>query len=210
MLSDWLSLAWHQASAMSLWEALAVALSLAYLLLAMRRSLWCWPAALISTLIYIVLFWKVALLMESLLNVYYLVMAVYGFWLWSSDREVKQQQPIIRWSVQRHLLLIVVTALVSWGCGAFMAHYTRAQLPYLDAATSCFAVVNTYLVARKELYNWLYWIVIDGVSAYLYAIKGLPLTSGLSMLYVILVINGFFDWLKVSRQQQAEVNGQFA
>ena len=70
------------AQAMSAWEAAAVVLGVAYLLLAMRESLWCWYAAFASTGIFLVLFWNVNLLMESALQVYYLAMAVYGWWQW--------------------------------------------------------------------------------------------------------------------------------
>jgi nicotinamide mononucleotide transporter len=68
---------------MTAWEALAVCLAMAYLLLAIKASVWCWAAAFASTAIYTVLFWKVALLMESVLNVYYMAMALYGYWLWT-------------------------------------------------------------------------------------------------------------------------------
>ena len=73
--------------AQSGWEMAAVALGIAYLLLAMRQSNWCWPAAFGSTAIFSWLFWDVSLVMESALNVYYLVMAVYGWWAWRSGAE---------------------------------------------------------------------------------------------------------------------------
>ena len=78
MLAGWLQL--HG------WEALAVLLGIAYLLLAMRESLWCWPAAFLSTLIYLFLFWHAELPMESGLQFYYLAMAVYGWWHWRGGR----------------------------------------------------------------------------------------------------------------------------
>lgn len=177
------------------WEAVAVVLAVAYLLLAMRTSLWCWPAAFISTLIYTILFWKVALLMESLLNVFYMVMAIYGFWQWrwgGGDRH--QGVEIHSWSLQRHLVVVAVTGVAALAIGYGMATYTHADLAYLDAATTCFAVVSTFMLAYKVLENWLYWVVIDLASIYLYVQKGFMLTSALFVAYVVLAAASYWLW----------------
>ncbi|MBV7317098.1 nicotinamide riboside transporter PnuC [Shewanella sp. NIFS-20-20] len=186
--SDWLM--------MNGWEALAVLLAMAYLILAMRQSIWCWPAALASTAIYTLLFWKVSLLMESVLNVYYMAMAVYGFWLWKHGGERGQGQALVSWSLKRHAVIIGATSLISLAVGYLMATYTHASMAYLDAATTCFAVMTTVLVAKKVVENWLYWVVIDLVSIYLYMNKGMILTSGLFVVYVGLAISGYFLWRK--------------
>ncbi|MGI2169382.1 nicotinamide riboside transporter PnuC [Shewanella sp. MF05960] len=196
--------AFSEASVMTFWEAIAVMLALAYLILAMRTNIWCWSAAFLSTAIYTVLFWNVSLLMESVLNIYYMGMAVYGYWLWlhvppvqeSQHHEVNTQLSISSWSLTTHSIVIAVTALVSIVVGYGMANYTSAAFPYIDAATTCFAVVTTYLVAKKVLENWLYWVVIDLVSIYLYFQKGLMLTSGLFILYVAMAVGGYMMWRK--------------
>lgn len=140
-----------EAQALSMWEVIAVCLALAYLILAMKGSVWCWPAALASTAIYIVLFWKVSLLMESVLNVYYMAMAVYGYWMWSKGGQDHAGVNIVSWRLSTHLKLIAITFLISLVIGHFMATQTHASFPYLDAATSCFAVMTTFLVAKKVI-----------------------------------------------------------
>ncbi|WP_372870396.1 nicotinamide riboside transporter PnuC [Shewanella sp.] len=204
---SWIGGALHSAfgemQALSVWEAVAVALALAYLLLAMKRNRLCWVAAFASTAIYTVLFYEVALLMESALNVYYMAMAVYGYWLWQKDTD--DELKVSSWSLSRHLLLIAVTTLVSLGCGYLMANYTQASFPYLDAATTCFAVMTTYLVAKKVLENWLYWVVIDVVSIYLYLSKGLMMTSLLFVLYVGMAVAGYFIWRAALAEQREPV-----
>ena len=199
-MTDWLNAIASDALAMTLWESLAVLLALAYLLLAMQRSIWCWPAAFFSTLIYTVLFWQVALQMESLLNFYYMAMAVYGLWLWRSGGEQGEALPITSWSAKQHLGLIGGTALLALAVGYGMANYTQTSFPYLDAATTCFAVLTTFMVAKKVLENWLYWIVIDLVSIYLYLQKGLMLTAALFVLYVVLAVFGYLQWRKALEQ----------
>lgn len=189
-----------EANALTAWEGVAVILAAAYLLLAMKGSIWCWFAAFASTAIYTALFWKVSLLMESVLNVYYMAMAIYGFQQWSKGKR-DDTSGVISWSFNRHLKIIVVTAGVSLLMGYLMANFTSASFPYLDAATTCYAVMTTYLVAKKVLENWLYWVVIDLVSIYLYLQKGLMLTSLLFVLYVGMAIGGYFLWRSTMREQ---------
>ncbi|MBY5920714.1 nicotinamide riboside transporter PnuC [Ferrimonas balearica] len=193
-VSDWLQQAAAEAHALSGWEAVAVLLAIAYLLLAMRRNIWCWPAAAASTLIYTVLFWQVALLMESVLNVYYLAMAAYGFWQWRFGGRDGDGVPMVRWSLSTHLLIIGATALGALAVGYVMDNHTHADMAYLDAMTTCFAVVTTVMVARKVVENWLYWVVIDLASIYLYLEKGFYLTAGLFVFYVVMATVAYFQW----------------
>lgn len=190
-----------EVTAMTAWEAIAVVLAAFYLILAMKGSIWCWVAAFASTAIYTALFWKVSLLMESVLNLYYMAMAIYGFNQWSKGRNGDVGIGVISWSLQRHVQIILVTALISVIVGYLMSTYTQASYAYLDAATTCFAVMTTYLVAKKVLENWLYWVVIDFVSIYLYLQKGLMLTSLLFILYVGMAIGGYFLWRTAMREQ---------
>ncbi len=182
------------AQAMSGWEAAAVVLGVAYLLLAMRESLWCWYAAFASTAIFLVLFWNVNLLMESALQVYYLAMAVYGWWQWQRGGAGHTELKISRWGSRQHLVAVAAVLLVSAASGALLQHYTGAALPYLDSFTTWGSVLTTWMVARKILENWLYWLVIDSVSIYLYLDRTLYLTAGLFALYLVIVLFGYRKW----------------
>ncbi|MCA6063475.1 nicotinamide riboside transporter PnuC [Thalassolituus marinus] len=190
------------AQAMSIWEVVAVALGIAYLLLAMKQSLWCWYAAFGSTAIFVWLFWDVSLVMESALNVYYLAMAVYGWWLWRSGAQ-QQELPIQSWGAKQHLLAIGAVILISLTSGYLLAENTSAALPYLDSFTTWGAVLTTWMVAKKVLENWLYWIVIDGVAIFLYIDRELYLTALLMAVYVVLVVIGWLQWLPLYKAQQS-------
>ena len=100
-------------TAMSHWEYIAVALWLGYLLLGIKENLWCWRAGFFSRLIYTIMYWNGALLMESLLNFYYMYMAVFGWVVWRKGKANQAQRLITSWPVNRHIILIVLTALVS-------------------------------------------------------------------------------------------------
>ncbi|WP_444931394.1 nicotinamide riboside transporter PnuC [Microbulbifer sp. SSSA002] len=191
-------------AAMSLWEVAAVILALAYLLLAMREKISCWYAAFASTAIYLFLFWDVSLLMESALQVFYLIMAVYGWWQWRNHRDRQDNLKIHRWSAKTHGMVIGTTLVLTLLIGYLLDRNTSAALPYLDSFTTLGAVVTTYMVTRKVLENWLYWIVVDGASIYLYLDRELYLTAVLFMLYLVLVVIGFFQWLTIYQKEKLE------
>lgn len=180
-------------------ELIAMLLALAYVILAAVGSIWCWPAAFISTALYTVIFYDVLLLMDSALNVYYLVMAVYGFWVWQKDASTNQNPnnlalTIVSWQLSFHIKACLFLTVVSVGLGYIMANYTPADFPYLDTFTTVFAVFATYLVTQKVLENWLYWVVIDAVSIYLYQAKDLMPTVVLFSLYTVVATFGYLKW----------------
>lgn len=189
-------------AAMSFWELGAVVLALAYLVLAMRENSLCWYAAFLSTSIYVFLFWDVSLLMESALQIFYLVMAVYGWWQWRNSGDEQQDLRIHRWSLRTHLLIVTVVGVLTLIFGYVLDTSTHAALPYLDSFTTWGAVITTYMVTRKVLENWIYWIVIDGASVYLYIDRGLYLTALLFVIYVVLVVIGFFQWYAIYKREQ--------
>jgi len=183
------------ARAMSVWETVAVTLGVAYLLLAVRESLWCWYAAFVSTGIFLVLYWRVDLLMQSALQVYYLVMAVYGWRQWQPGGAGHAPLAISRWYARQHLAALAAVLLASAASGALLQRYTDAALPYLDSFTTWGSILTTWMVTRKILENWLYWLVIDSVSIYLYLDRALYLTAGLFAIYLVIVLFGYRKWL---------------
>ncbi|MEZ5528369.1 MAG: nicotinamide riboside transporter PnuC [Porticoccaceae bacterium] len=185
-------------------ELLAVVLSLAYLLLAMRENSLCWYCAFFGTAIYIWIFGGVKLYMESLLNLYYLGMAVYGWYQWQKGGQDHHGLAINSWSPNQHLAAFLGVAIATLISGFLLAQNTDARLPYVDSFTTWGSVLTTYMVARKVLENWLYWIVIDSVSIYLYLDRELYYTAALFAIYVVLVVIGFFSWKKLYREQRRQ------
>ncbi|PKG84895.1 nicotinamide mononucleotide transporter [Colwellia sp. 75C3] len=185
-------------------ELIAMLLSLAYVILAAKGSLWCWPAAFISTALYTFIFYDVLLLMDSALNAYYLLMAVYGYWQWSkkTDKSHKStsELTVVSWQLNWHVKVCLALALLVLGLGYLMDNFTPAHFPYLDTFTTVYAVFATYLVAQRVLENWLYWIVIDLASIYLYIEKGLIPTTVLFVVFVIVACYGYVKWLKVYKK----------
>lgn len=188
----------------SIAEWIAVALSLAYLILLMRQNILAWPCALLSTAIFTWVFWDASLLMESGLSIYYMAMAIYGWWHWVYGKKSDDTQlPIIRWPLKWHATAIAIIMSISAASGYLLENNTNAALPYLDSFTTWGAVFTTFLVTRKVFENWWYWLVIDSVSLYLYIERGLYPTALLMMLYLVLVAIGIVTWRNAMRVQNA-------
>lgn len=182
------------------WEAVAIVLALAYLLLAVKRSLWCWLFAFLSTAIFLVLMWQKRLYMHVPLHVFYLVMAVYGYLEWRRGSANTGEVPIARWNLRTHGIAITAVLVLSLINGWWLHTFTTdAAMPYVDAFVAWGSVLTTFMVARRVLENWLYWIVIDGVAAFLYFSQGLEATGVLFLVYVGIVVHGYRVWLRKLR-----------
>jgi nicotinamide mononucleotide transporter len=194
-----------QLLATSAWEAIGAVLGLAYLLLAVRRNLLCWLCAFISTSIYLVLFARAGFYMQSLLQVFYLVMAVYGFLDWRKGRTAEGQVLIRSWSTSQHVTVAVLVLVASFVNGWILEHNTHAVAPYLDSFITWGSVVTTWMVARRVIENWLYWIIVDGIAAYLYFTQGLLATTLLFVIYLGIVVHGYVVWRREQSAQRAAV-----
>ena len=177
-------------------ETLAVVLGIGYLLLAMLESSLCWYFAFFSTALYVWIFGDVSLYMESALNVYYMAMAIYGWLQWQRGGADKSGVKIIRWTARQHILGVAIILVASVTSGYLLSSNTAAKLPYLDSFTTWGSIFTTIMVAQKVLENWLYWIVINSVSIYLYIDRGLDQTAAMFFLYLGLATVGFLMWKK--------------
>jgi len=183
-------------------EAGAVLFAVLYLVLAIRQNIWCWLCAGISTAIYVYLFINARLYMESVLNVFYFVMAVYGWSVWYYGRTQDHELPVSVWSAVVHAYAIAAIISASLISGYLLSEYTDAAFPYIDSMTTWAAVWATFLVARKVLENWWYWLVIDIASIFIYWSRDLQLTSVLFAIYVIMIPFGLISWTRSWREAQ--------
>ena len=178
-------------------ETLAAVLAIAYLLLAARENLWCWFCAFVSSCLYTWLFFDVSLLMESALNVFYVIMAVAGWLQWRTGHDGGQELAITSLTLSQHGLIISFIVLAALINGWLMQAFTDAVWPFLDSFTTWGAVITTSLVVRKVLENWLYWILIDTVSIWLYVDRGLYQTALLFVAYVVIALFGYLSWRRL-------------
>jgi nicotinamide mononucleotide transporter len=191
----------EQAQAQSLPEVIAVVAAILYLAFAIREQIICWLFAAISTAIYVWLFIEARLYMESALNVFYLLMAGYGWYVWTSGSDDSHKRSVVVWPRKTHLVAIVVVVALSCASGFWLSNYSDAAFPYIDSLTTWSAIWATFLVARKVLENWWYWLLIDIASVFIYWSRDLQLTSALFVIYVIMIPIGLISWTKSMHTQ---------
>ena len=129
---------------------------------------------------------------ESALQLFYIGMAVYGYNLVLEDDTSSHTL-----SIHMHILWLSISTLGTVLLGQFLKQSTDAEMPYLDAFTTVFRIVATWLMINLIHENWLYWIVIDSVSIYLYAKRGLKLGSVLFVIYLLLALDGYFEAISI-------------
>lgn len=189
-----------EAQAYSAAEAIAVVLAVLYLVLAIRQNIWCWLCAALSTAIFAWLFYDARLYMEALLNVFYFAMAFYGWYSWSGGARADDGLPVIRWPWRRHVVAALLILACSLSSGYLLATRTDAAFPYIDSLSSFGAVWATFLVARKVLENWWYWLVIDATMVFVFWAKELEFTAVLYVLYLLLIPFGLINWTRSYRE----------
>tara|TARA_Y100001970_G_scaffold182396_1_gene221915 strand:- start:213 stop:776 length:564 start_codon:yes stop_codon:yes gene_type:complete len=175
-------------------EIFAVIFAFLYLFLAMKQHIACWYAAFISTFLYILIYWDVSLYMESVLNVYYLVMAMYGWSNWNRKSKTNKNY-VISWSYLNHLIVVVLILILTIISGFYLSK-TDAVYPYLDSFTTWASVTTTFMVAQKVLSNWIFWIIINSVAIFLNLDRELYFTVYLLLIYQLMSVFGYYQWRK--------------
>lgn len=202
-MSDLLAQLAGQAQAFAPLELVAVLLAIAYLLLAIRQNIWCWACAGVSTAIYVWLYIDARLYMESALNGFYFFMAIYGWFVWRAGRTADHERPVVCWALRVHVIALAAILLASLINGYVLSRYTDAAFPYIDSLTTWSAIWATFLVARKVLENWWYWLLIDVASVFINWVRDLQLTALLFVVYVIMIPFGLLAWRRSMREQPA-------
>ncbi len=145
----------------------------------------------------IALFIDAKLYSEAVLYLFYVVIGFYGWYHWSKKKGggLQASMRIIDWPWTGHLVVLVLGAMLVLPLGYFMEQM-QANNPYLDAATTVFSFIASYMQARKILSSWYYWIVLNAISIVLYSIRELPIYAALAALYLVLSFVGWQAWRK--------------
>ena len=190
MIFDFLTANWF--------EIVAAALAITYLILAMQQNILCWAAWIISSIMYLFVMFSAGLYMESGLQIFYIVMGIYG-WIQWNNRSSNNSLTVSTWQIINHIYILLILIFLVTFSGLILSNLTEAVSPYIDAFTTWGAIIATYMVAKKILENWYYWFVVDFVSVFLFLSRELYTTALLFSIYIILVIFGFIAWRKSMR-----------
>ena len=175
-------------------EHVALLCGVSYAILAVKRIRWAWVFGAASSALLVWLAAGAALPLQAVLQAVYVVMAAYGFWHWSKVAPGEKVIAVTMWGWQRHLLAWVVVAALVWFAAPLLQQYTTAAWPRLDVLVTGLSLLATWMTARALLENWLYWLVVDAVSFYMYSAQGLMFVAMLYALYFIIAIFGLRSW----------------
>jgi nicotinamide mononucleotide transporter len=173
-------------------ELAAAGFGIAYILLAIRQHRACWIAGGIGTAIYAKVFLDAGLPMQAALQVVFVAMSAYGFFAWRRDQG--SAVPLRRWPVARHLAAIAAVGLATAVSAPLVARHAVAAAPVADSLGTWASLIATWLLARRVVDNWLWWIAIDTGLATLFATQGLMPTAALYLAYALLAVAGWRGW----------------
>jgi nicotinamide mononucleotide transporter len=181
-------------------ELVAFVLAVLMVVFNMRVNPLGWPLAIVSSALYFLLFWNSKLYGDASLQVFFIVVAFWGWWQWlrgtgedGTALRVRELGPRQRWQ------LLAVLAFAWPATGLFLKTHTDTDVPWWDAFPTATSVLGQWLLGRKYVENWLAWIVVNVVSVALFAYKGLWLTV---ILYGIFIVMSLFGWRAWRRLQQ--------
>lgn len=202
-IQEWFALLQNQILATSFLEWFAVGFGVTEVLLAKRNNILLYPAGIIGILLSLYLKLNARLYAESLLSMYYLVMSVYGWVIWSK-RKAKNEILPVSWMNKKELKIAFAIAIGGYFVLYYaLVNFTNSDVPILDAFVSSTAWAGMWLLARRKIENWIFLNVSNIVAIPLLWHKDLVLFSLLTLFLFIVAIFGFFDWRKIYREKQA-------
>jgi nicotinamide mononucleotide transporter len=192
------------AEAFTLWgspatwlELVAVVLALAMVGCNIREIHWGWPLAAASSILYFALFWRNKLYGDASLQVFFAVVAVWGWFQWLRGKRPDGSALHVAKLAPRGVAAVLLACALLWpATGWFLDRYTDTDVPWWDAFPTAVSLVGQVLLGRKYIENWLVWIAVNVVAVGLFAYKGLWLTVGLYTVFIVLSVVGWRAWAK--------------
>ncbi|PSH03227.1 MAG: nicotinamide mononucleotide transporter [Acidobacteria bacterium] len=169
--------------------------------LAAKENILTWPVGIANNVLFCALFWRSRLYAASCLQLFYIAIAVYGWWRWSHSETGSGTQPIRCTSRLVAWVLVLITASAWAGAYHVLCHYTNSNVPAWDSLTTVLSLTAQYMAGRKLLENWLVWIVANTLNIGLFVFKNLYLNSCLSAFFIVMCVAGYLHWRKTQQRQ---------
>jgi len=164
-----------------------------------RQSLITWPTGILTSLLYCAVFFEAKFYAGMVLQLYYLLISLYGWWNWNhggSADSGESKLMISRTSMALWIILFGLNLLFLFVIYYLLRRYTDSPIPFGDAFTTSLSIIATWMLARKKIEHWLIWIFVDLFSALLYFYRGLYVTVFLFVIYTLMAVTGFYEWQK--------------
>jgi len=179
-------------------ELLGAILGFVYIFFSIRQSIWTWPVGLLTSAIYVWVFFVSKLYADMGLQVYYVAISIYGWyeWLYGKSSKSTEKLHISRLSLKMGLTLALISLLILLLMWYVLKNFTDSPVPFADSLATSLSIVATWMLARKILEHWLVWIFIDAFSIGLFWYKDLYPTVILFVIYTVMAYIGFLEWKK--------------
>lgn len=171
-----------------------------------------WAISAIMPMISMFIYFRKGLYADFAINIYYVVIAIYGFWNWKFSQRKSSQEEITETNSTKSELKIThcplsiaigctVTSLLIWFLiYQILINFTDSTVPIADAFTTAFSIVGLWMMARKYIEQWLCWMIVDAVCVALYFYKGIPFYAVLYGIYTVIAYFGYRKWLRIATQ----------
>ncbi len=179
-------------------ELLGAILGILYIFFSIRQNILTWATGLLTSLLYVYVFFHAKLYADMGLQGYYVFISIYGWYFWTKGNkpENKKKVPVKRTALGLWAKL-AFASVVLYGIILFiLLEFTNSDVPYMDSITTALSIVATWMLARKYVEHWLIWIFVDAFSAGLYVYKGLWATVVLFAVYTVMAVLGYIEWKK--------------
>lgn len=173
--------------------------------LANRNNFHTWWTGVIGGILYGVMLFEVKLYADVILQFFFIITNLYGWWAWLYGGEQKTELPISRIKITHLFLFISAAICITAAHGFLLYKLTDASFPFTDSVVLVFSITAQFLLMRRKLESWYFWILVDAVACPLYAAKELYLTSAIYFLFLIMAVFGLLNWLKIWRSYQKAI-----
>lgn len=186
---------------MSLLEIVANLFNLVSVFLANRNSVHTWWIGIIGGVLYGVMFYEVKLYADVILQVFFILTNVYGWWAWLRGGTESEELPITRVGLKPLAMFAGLAIVLTAGHGFLLHSLTDASFPFIDSTILVLSIIAQFLLMRRKLESWIFWIAVDLIAVPLYAAKGLYLTSAIYFLFLLNAVWGLINWRRIWRSQ---------
>jgi nicotinamide mononucleotide transporter len=185
-------------------EIVAVIFGLLSVWFAKKDNIWVFPTGLISTSIYAYLLWQWSLLGDSMINVYYFIMSIYGWYHWTRKKGDVDEFPVSVMTDKEKIMSIVIFILTLIFVIAVYLYFDKftSWYSYVDTLLTAIFFVGMWMMAKRKIENWIFWIIGDLLSIPLYFAKGYTFTSIQYIIFTIIAVYGYLEWKKILNSSQ--------
>lgn len=202
-MQEFLQTLWHDFAATTLIEYFAVIFGILSVWYASRENIWVYPTGIINVGLYVYLFITARLYAQSLVQVYYLVISIYGWYNWVRHPSEEGNTAITRLDRKGWLFAIGLTIIGTGIIYFALSRYTNSPVPFLDSFTTAIFFVTMWLMAIKKVENWIGWIVGDFILIPLSITQHLAFTSIQYLVFLGIAISGWIEWNKKIKNAQS-------